>query len=291
MAWGFLFSVSKSTGGKKRERCQSHEEVVGFDSLQELSCLLPVAPFRGAFLGIYLDFSCILLLLSLSRRIHETPAASRATGTLSHTSLSTTGELCEGEWGRNKRVSYSCSNCKPSQAHRAPCLVATVSWGLIRGTDEPCGQGCPGWVCETWADSLGGELGTSACPGVPLTLTAWCAWMWELCSSHSHLLRVLHASGEHKLACFDLLNTLLLNLKQRSGVPSKFFLPKCGKSASAGTLYRQILPWVCQGWGTEAPSACGFGQHKVVLELCSYLRAWHCSWRMRDLENCSRVCQ
>lgn len=91
MTWGFLFSVSKSTGGNKREWCQSYEEVVGFDSLQELSvgeenCLLLVVPFRRAFLGIYLDFSCILMLLCLSRRIHKTPAASWTTGSLPHTS-------------------------------------------------------------------------------------------------------------------------------------------------------------------------------------------------------------
>jgi len=35
-----------------------------------------------------------------------------------------------------------------------------------------------------------------------------------------------------KLAWFDLFNTSLLNLNQRSAISSNLILPKCGKSAS-----------------------------------------------------------
>lgn len=213
MAWGFLFSIWKSTGDKKREWCQSYEEMFGFDSLQELSVEEGNVCCWLSHLGV--DFRHLLGFLlhpaaALFEQEDPCSSCSFLSHRLSHTPLSATSELCQGEWGRNQSFSSFCSwRCLlllQAQTHRAPsrcCREAwwPQSWGLIRGRDETCGQGwhlwqlavcylgCPSWVIS-WALLLSHDS---------LRLAARCVWVSELCCSHSHLLHVLHASWEHKI--------------------------------------------------------------------------------------------
>lgn len=174
---------------------------------------------------------------------------------------------------------------KPSQAQRLPsrsCLMAPVTGGW----EETCGQGWHLWqlgLCDLGCINLGYQAEQFFIPTTfPLRLSLVC--LNVNCAVVIHTYCMCYMEVENiKLGCFDLLNTLLFNLKQHSAISSNFFLPKCGKSASTSTFI-----WLSKchcgsprdGWQTQwllQPVA--LSSTKWVLKLSCYLRAWHCSWR------------
>lgn len=240
---GFSFFYWKEHRRKKRENGSNpmKEWLVLThcrNSVGGEDCLLPVVPFRCGFrhlLGFLLHPAAALFELedpynSWSFRSHR----------LSPTHLCLPGvNPVRGNGEETRVLLQAMPGTQSSLKILQRGLMATVPWSRIRGRDETCGRGWHlwHWVCVTGLHSLGYQLNSSAFPRPS-------HWGWQLdvhgcenCAVVIHTYCMCYMQVENmKLGCFDLLNTSLLNLKQHSVILSKFFLPKCGNSASTGTL-------------------------------------------------------
>lgn len=213
--------------------------MVGFDTLQELS----VGEENCYQLShVSLDFRHLLgFLLHPAGALFEQKDPCNSRSFLSHR-LSPT-RLClpwvnsareNGEGTRVFLLHFPAGNLhccwKPSQAQRPPLRSCTKAWwplsleGEVRLVAKAGISGS--WVCVTWVI----KLNSSAFPRLS-------HWDWQLgvyecesCAVVIHTYCICYMEVENiKLGCFDLLNTLLLNLKQHSAISSDFFLPKMWK--------------------------------------------------------------
>lgn len=164
-------------------------------------------------LGIYLDFSCIPLLLSLSRRIHVAPAASWATGSPTHLCLPPVSSARgSGEETRVFLLHFPAGDlscfCKPRHTE----LPQDAAERLNGHSHEVSSEGemrlvakagiSGSWVCVTWAAHPGLSAEHFCFPTTP--------WGWQRavyecqsCAAVIHTYCICYMQVENiKLGCF-----------------------------------------------------------------------------------------